>query len=579
MIHAILVALGSSLGAGEPSQWRVTWGAEPAFEATVSWTTPEEGSEHRVLVSTAERQDDAQDEALVFEAHRTGRYSASSREGGDTPVPWYHHARLEGLEPSTTYWFTIESDGARSPRFHFVTAPEDDRPFKIVYGGDSRTGHQARQEMNQLMAEMTEEDDSILAFAHGGDFIENGRSWSQWRLWLDHHELSVAPSGRLLPIVPVRGNHDVGPLFDEIFDDPGGAERNLYSTQLGGAAALVTLNSEISTTGDQAVWLEEQLAELRPANRWLLCQYHRPLYPAVKSPGAAKSTWVPLFEHFDVDLVLESDGHVVKRTVPIRDERHDPTGVTYIGEGGLGVPQRSPDEDRWYLKAPGMSGRGHHVTLLEFSSEELRMITVGPPLPAREFEPEGYQVLLEPAASWSYAAGDDPDAEWSSPTYDDSHWPTGPAGFGYGDDDDATVLEDMRGEYGRVYLRRELDVDALAEVEELALMIRYDDAFIAYLDGEEVCRSGVARGAGAEAVGISNHEARRRFEYFPLEGWRRHVEDGELVLAIEGHNKGVSSSDFSLDPFVVADPANIQRREGGEERVVIDEHRLLPRVP
>ena len=72
-----------------------------------------------------------------------------------------------------------------------------------------------------------------------------------------------------------------------------------------------------------------------------------------------------------MDLVVESDGHVIKRTVPIRNEKEDPTGIVYVGEGGLGVPQRKPKTDRWYLQKPGMSGAGHHVMRVSFSKEKL----------------------------------------------------------------------------------------------------------------------------------------------------------------------------------------------------------------
>lgn len=86
----------------------------------------------------------------------------------------------------------------------------------------------------------------------------------------------------------------------------------------------------------------------------------------------ALPSWVPLFEKFDVDLVCEAVGRNIKRTVPIRNGRKDETGVVYIGEGGLGVRQRTPKEDRWYLKKPGMADRGHHVQLLTFTPDKLQ---------------------------------------------------------------------------------------------------------------------------------------------------------------------------------------------------------------
>ena len=133
------------------------------------------------------------------------------------------------------------------------------------------------------------------------------------------------------------------------------------------------MNSEISTAGDQARWLHQELAEARPDHRWLLVQYHRPVFPAVKSPGAGLLSWVPLFERYHVDLVCESDGHVVKRTVPIRDRKPDPSGVVYIGEGGLGVPQRTPKKERWFLQEPGMADAAHHVFVITAGADVMKI--------------------------------------------------------------------------------------------------------------------------------------------------------------------------------------------------------------
>jgi hypothetical protein len=184
------------------------------------------------------------------------------------------------------------------------------------------------------------------------------------------HELTTTDKGRLLPIIPVLGNHDGGPLFNQIFDFPP-RDKNYYVTSLGSQVCLISLNSNIATGGVQARWLERQLSTARPKFRWLIVQYHRPAFPAVKDPGGALKDWVPLFEQYDVDLVCEFDGHVIKRTVPIRNEKMDPTGVVYIGEGGLGVDQREPKIERWYLQAPGKAGSGHHVQLLSFYRDRL----------------------------------------------------------------------------------------------------------------------------------------------------------------------------------------------------------------
>jgi acid phosphatase type 7 len=345
-----------------PSQWRVIWTKEPSTRATISWTTAKKGSVHKVRYGI--RSTGPEEFSNAQEAQRNGAYSGAEGE-------YYHHARISGLKPSTTYDFEIESDGKKSPAMHFTTAPSDDREFRLLFGGDSRTGIVSRGQVNLLMADLSSSDDRLIAFAHGGDYIVSGKKWSQWSTWLSQHELTVTKSGKALPIIPTRGNHDGGPLYDEIFDTPGGSRKNYFHTMISPKVALVTLNSEISAGGDQRAWLAKTLFDLRPKVRWLLAEYHRPAWPAVKGPGAAKKFWVPLFEKFNLDLAVESDGHVIKRTVPIRDDKQVAGGIVYVGEGGLGVPQRKPKSDRWYLQKPGMAGVGHHVMRVTFGKTKM----------------------------------------------------------------------------------------------------------------------------------------------------------------------------------------------------------------
>ena len=267
---------------------------------------------------------------------------------------------------------------------YFVTAPADDVPVSFLFGADSRSGQEARRKMNAMMSKMLSESYAaqrvpILALAHGGDYIYDGRNLEQWSRWMSDHELTVAADGRMLPIIPARGNHDGGKMFNEVFAFPP-SDRNFYGTDVGPQVRLVTLNTECSIAGDQLKWLGTELADSRPKKRWLIAQYHRPSFPAVKIPGLQQLVWVPLFDKNNVDLVCEGDGHTIKRTVPIRQFKPDPTGVVYIGEGGLGVGQRTPKTSRWYLNSPeAKAGQGHHVQLLTFDQEKMtyRAILLG----------------------------------------------------------------------------------------------------------------------------------------------------------------------------------------------------------
>jgi hypothetical protein len=265
------------------------------------------------------------------------------------------------------------SDESASKEFHFTTAPDRDVAFRIIWGGDARTGRFARREINGLVAKLAE-DPNLLALGHGGDYA--WRTWESKGLahmseWLSDHELTVTASGRLLPIIPARGDHETrGPQYDEAFNWPGRGT-GYFATTLSPRVLLVTLNTNIPTDGNQAAFLRETLQRHAGA-RWKLAQYHKPAYPAVKDePSDAKKDWVPLFEEFNVNLVCEADGHVIKRTVPIRNDKPADDGVVYIGEGGMGAPLRTPKEDLWYLKPPGKAGRGYHIQVLGFTNTTL----------------------------------------------------------------------------------------------------------------------------------------------------------------------------------------------------------------
>lgn len=159
------------------------------------------------------------------------------------------------------------------------------------------------------------------------------------------------------------------------------SEGKTHQTSLSEQVELVTLNTEISLAGDQRAWLEEKLGDLRDGNRWLLASYHRPAYSSVRSlqDGATRrDNWVPLFERYNVDLVCESHDHALKRTLPIRSHAPDlENGIVYIGDGGLGVPQRVPDPSRWWLQEPGFAKAVHHVHMFEIGSDAIRVRAFG----------------------------------------------------------------------------------------------------------------------------------------------------------------------------------------------------------
>ncbi|QDV22486.1 purple acid phosphatase family protein [Aureliella helgolandensis] len=172
--------------------------------------------------------------------------------------------------------------------------------------------------------------------------------------------------------------------------------------------------------------------------------------------------------------------------------------------------------------------------------------------------PKNATELIKPNSEWDYLAGRHAAENWTAiaviPEESDG-WKVGKTSIGYGDSDDITELKEMKDSYSVVYARREFELAPgdKEKIAELGLAIAYDDSFIAYLNGQEVLRVGVKVGRGANVGDVQSHEA-EGYEYFPLPNATQLLVDDDNILSVEGHNVSLSSSDFTLDPYLLAVP-------------------------
>lgn len=129
-----------------------------------------------------------------------------------------------------------------------------------------------------------------------------------------------------------------------------------------------------------------------------------------------------------------------------------------------------------------------------------------------------------------------------------ARWSQGEAGFGYGDDDDVTQVS-MRGKHTTLYTRTAFDLAEEPTGNDAQLHIRYDDGFIAYLNGQEIARRSVT-GTPGKDLEVLSHEAGKAFEAVDLPTWTKHARKGKNVLAIVGYNVSSNSSDLTLDAYL-----------------------------
>src|SRR5690606_25441478 len=79
----------------------------------------------------------------------------------------------------------------------------------------------------------------------------------------------------------------------------------------------------------------------------------------------------------------------------------------------------------------------------------------------------------------------------------------------------------------------------------------YDDGFVAYLNGTEISRSNVNGEPVFGSFATQNHEAGSQ-ESIDITAFKNLLQPGDNMLAVVGLNVSLDSSDFSLNPEVVA---------------------------
>ena len=165
------------------------------------------------------------------------------------------------------------------------------------------------------------------------------------------------------------------------------------------------------------------------------------------------------------------------------------------------------------------------------------------------------KTIIEQGSEWHYLAGGKTpeDSSWTGLSFaaKKAGWKTGKAGFGYGDDDDETVLDDMEGKYLSVFIRREFELPEKAELKGLGLLINFDDAFVLHANGRRLFHSSnLTVDEKTGEVTVVNHEANGA-EFFSLSEYASAFRTGKNVIAIQGINTKLDSTDFTLDPQVM----------------------------
>ncbi len=365
---------------GTPEQVHLTWGNDPSREVIVSWASPAPSRHPRVWLRPGRQVE-------VPAVQRT--YT----DGISGETVWTYHARLGSLQPGATYEYAVTADNssrARQPfAASFTTAPQGRRPFRFTSFGDLATPNTAwvlSYGQSAYAVDQVEAQRPLFHLLNGDLCYANLNPMSQPEVWRDFGNNNQT-SAAFRPWMPCPGNHELefdnGPQglnsYLTRYTLPGngipGFGGRWYSFRVSnalfvsldaddviyqdGAAfvagpaplvpAPVTGNPPIPpgsslyvrgySGGAQTRWLEHTLARARrdPQIDWIIVQMHQDaLSSSITGNGSdlgIRREWLPLFDRYQVDLVLCGHDHDYERSFPVRGfdpnaGRDNATGAT-----------------------------------------------------------------------------------------------------------------------------------------------------------------------------------------------------------------------------------------------------------
>ncbi len=153
---------------------------------------------------------------------------------------------------------------------------------------------------------------------------------------------------------------------------------------------------------------------------------------------------------------------------------------------------------------------------------------------------------------------------WHDHSADLSSWEAGTTGVGYERSSSNTYTSLIGADVEPALFDRNTSVlvhvpfraDGVDRFGGLELRMKYDDGFVAYMNGIEIARRLAPAGAlawNSEATGSHPDDQALRFEEIDVTPALHALREGDNVLAIHGLNRGLDSSDFLLLPELVAE--------------------------
>lgn len=284
----------------------------------------------------------------------------------DDSTTYIHEATVTGLTPNTKYEYRVGyGNDRRSDWYRLETAGAN--VYDVLIYPDSQSGDYFQWE--EIVKNSALRNPRTALYISMGDLVDNGEHAYQWRTWLN----SIKPLSANVPLATTLGNHEmytldwkmrepyaylnyfaVPPNGNEIFN------RRYYSYDFGDVHYVVldTMLYESNHEDNhdthhpdlydvQVQWLRQDLAA--NTKKWTVVLMHRdPFQYAFDRPGASRDVgfneegvlFMPIFDEFNVDLVLSAHLHSYRNRGHVRHFERDSSGPLYILTGIAGDARR-----------------------------------------------------------------------------------------------------------------------------------------------------------------------------------------------------------------------------------------------
>ncbi len=168
-----------------------------------------------------------------------------------------------------------------------------------------------------------------------------------------------------------------------------------------------------------------------------------------------------------------------------------------------------------------------------------------------------YETVVRDTQQWQYIVPNvNTSATWNQASFDASAWSVNNGGFGFGDNDDGTIIPN--GSVS-VYMRKSFNITDINALTKIIFHMDYDDGFIAYINGVEIARNNlgtVGQPAAYNLLASASHESQLyqnglpdQFIFNPAQ-FASFLLQGSNVICVEVHNQTANGPDLSARPFL-----------------------------